>query len=80
MEALGKIGKPAVTALIEALKDEDSGRRRHAAGLLGEIGDSRAVAPLISALNDTDKWVQAAAIESLASLADPLAAAPLPDS
>ena len=49
VEALVKIGKPAVEPLIAALEDEGSGVRMNAAEALGEIGDSRAV-ELIAAL------------------------------
>jgi len=77
MEALGLIGKPAVPALVDALKDGDSDLRDCAASLLGEIGDARAVEPLVAVLDDPDKGVLAAAIMSLADLADRRAVAPL---
>jgi len=38
-----------VEPLIQALKDEDSGVRSRTAGVLGDIGDARAVEPLVQA-------------------------------
>lgn len=48
--ALVGIGSPAVPALIEALKDESPDVRRHAAALLGDIGDVSAISALVDAL------------------------------
>lgn len=52
VEALVKIGEPAVKPLIKALKDEFV--RAEAAQALGKIGDARAVKPLIQALKVDD--------------------------
>jgi HEAT repeat protein len=69
-EALGKIGVPAVPALIEALKDDDEDVRRAAAGALGEIGDPQAVPALIEALKDDDEYVRRAAVGALGKIGD----------
>ena len=76
-EALGKIGQPAVPALVAALKDEDSDVRRHAAWGLGEVKDPRAVEPLIAALKDKDSHVRGAAAWELGMIKDPRAIEPL---
>jgi HEAT repeat protein len=51
-KALIKIGEPAVPALIEKIKGEDSFVRNNAIRVLGEIGDRRAVPVLIEAVKD----------------------------
>jgi HEAT repeat protein len=60
--------KPAVPALVEALKDSDAGVRREVAITLGEIkADPRLVVqPLTDALKDKDNGVRTAVAESLA--------------
>lgn len=62
-EALGKIGTPAVDALIAALKTE--GTRLTAAEVLGQIGDVRAVEPLISLLKDKNTLLRETAAGAL---------------
>ena len=54
------IGEPAVEPLMEALKDENVVVRAEAAGVLGMIGDPRAVEPLINTLGDEDARLHAA--------------------
>jgi HEAT repeat protein len=54
VEALVKIGAPAVPHLIQALGDRDRGVRAAACRALGEIGDGQAVPPLIQALGDVE--------------------------
>ncbi|MFZ3385591.1 MAG: HEAT repeat domain-containing protein [Candidatus Hydromicrobium sp.] len=71
VEALVKIGKPAVELLIEALKDEDWHVRGRAAVALGNIGDGRAVGPLIKALKDKDSDVRMRAAEALVKIGEP---------
>ncbi len=72
-EALGKIGDPqALPALIEALKDKDSGVREVAAGALREIGP-QALPALIEALKDKDSEVRRAAAEALGKIGGPQA-------
>jgi len=58
VEALRRIGEPAVGPLIESLKDRDEDIRGGAANALGEIGDRRAVEPLIQALKDENENVR----------------------
>jgi HEAT repeat protein len=80
VSALGEMSDlQAIKALIEALKDSDSGIRQAAAATLVQLGDARAVKPLIAAFRDDDWWVReraAAALVSLGSAAlEPLVAA-----
>jgi len=51
-DVLVKIGKPAVSRLIAALKHKSDTIRMASATLLGRIGDKRAVHPLVEALTD----------------------------
>ncbi len=53
-----QVGRPAVPALIEALKDKEKTGRWRAAEALGDIGDDRAVEPLIAGLKDEEPWVR----------------------
>lgn len=71
-EALLKIGKPAVPALIAGLSDKNTYRRAHCAGLLGEIGDARAVEPLCGMVG-TEKNAKDWFIHALGRLKDPRA-------
>jgi HEAT repeat protein len=50
--ALGNFGAAAVPVVVAALADTDARVRRHAADVLGEIGDARVVKPLTVALKD----------------------------
>jgi TIR domain/HEAT repeats len=69
-ETLGKLkAKVAVTALIEALRDNQSSVRGPAAVALGQIGDKRAVAELIRSLYD-EEYVRERAAEALGELRD----------
>ena len=63
VEALGKIGEPAVEGLIKAL-DDDIDVRREAVKALGEIGDPRAFDALSELVHD-DKYVREFAREAL---------------
>ena len=60
VEALIDIGKPAVPELIETLESLYSGdhARALAAGILGKIGDPRALDPLRKALDDPNEIVR----------------------
>jgi len=76
----------AITALIEALEDEediapDGGYplRRNAAKALGKLDDSRAIAPLINCLSCDDYYVRESAAQSLEMLGDRRAIVPLRD-
>jgi hypothetical protein len=76
-EALVRIGKPAVPALIATLKYGDWGVRKKAAETLGEIGDDSAVPALIAALKEGGRgenywmatdWAAEAAVEALVKI------------
>ena len=62
--ALGEIGPEAVPALVEALKDKDSGVRERATMALGKIGPE-AVPALVEALKDKDSGVRERAAMAL---------------
>lgn len=68
VEALTKIGKPAIPALIEVLRVGDWDLRGRTAEALGEIGDNTAVPALNEALKDKDKNVRQAAAKALEKL------------
>jgi HEAT repeat protein len=55
VEALTKIGNPAIPALIDALDDRHLEVRGNAAEALGKIGDSSAVPALVEALKYNDE-------------------------
>jgi HEAT repeat protein len=76
-EALGKIGEPAVDALVAALKDNNTSVRRDAASALGKMKDARAVEPLITALADSDPNVRRDVAEALGMIGDARAVEPL---
>jgi len=68
---LGKIkDKRAVSALIDALKDEDNDARGEAARALGYICDASAVPALIRVLKDEDRHVRKGAAEALGEIGD----------
>ena len=68
LDALVKIGPPAVEPLIGLLKDENVFLRSFAAKSLGELGDKRAVQPLIEMLKDEDEEVRQSATRALDKL------------
>ncbi|MGD8815301.1 MAG: HEAT repeat domain-containing protein [Anaerolineales bacterium] len=68
--ALGKLGKPAVDWLIEALTHEKNILREKAARTLLDTKDTRAMRPLIQALEDEYWPVRKAAAISLGFLGD----------
>ncbi|HUW12272.1 MAG TPA: HEAT repeat domain-containing protein [Anaerolineae bacterium] len=70
IDALVKMGTPAVEALIEALRDWDSAIRSAAALSLGQIGDPLGVEPLISVLSDKESRVRRTAVEALGAIGD----------
>jgi HEAT repeat protein len=72
-EALVRIGKNAVPALVAALEDPDSNVRRHAARALGKIGEARAVKPLAAALRDGHEEVRREAAQALREIGDVVA-------
>ena len=77
VEALVKIGIPAVNQLIAAMKSEDWRARWTATVALGKIGDTRAVGHLIVALKDERPGVRCFAATGLAEIGDVRAVEPL---
>ena len=70
-EALLRFGPKAVDALVNVLKISSAEGRRLAAGVLGEIRDSRAVEPLCEVLEVDDEYaVRTAAATALGLLKD----------
>jgi HEAT repeat protein len=65
--AIEKMGTAAVEPLLEALQDKEGTVRRYSAGLLGRIGDPRAIESLGMALYDLHHDVGQAAAEALAN-------------
>jgi HEAT repeat protein len=68
IEALSKIGKPAVEPLIKALKNKET--RFFAAKALGEIKDPRAITPLINLLNLNESGISSTAALALGNFKD----------
>ncbi|MEM6403222.1 MAG: HEAT repeat domain-containing protein, partial [Cyanobacteria bacterium P01_D01_bin.116] len=64
-QTLAKIGQPAITALIELLKDEKS--RLLAVKSLSQIRRSEVIEPLLSVVDDSLAEVRVIAIETLSS-------------
>lgn len=77
VEAVVKMGKLAVPAVVDELSGAEVEPRMHAATALGRIGDAGAVEPLIRSLSDPDKRVVVAAVWSLGLLKDSAATEPL---
>ena len=77
LEALVKLGKPAVELLVAVLNGPGWYVRSDVATALGQIGDPRAVGPLIGALGDSDEYVRAGAAEALGRIGDARAVEPL---
>ncbi len=71
VEALGKIGEPAIPALTDALGDADPGIRWRVVEALGKIGNSHAVPGLFKALEDSDKKVREHAVRTLRNMGEP---------
>jgi HEAT repeat protein len=70
VEALVKIGAPAVGPLCKALGDPWSGRSANAARALGRIGDPSAVDSLCKALGHKEPDVRASAANALLKIGD----------
>lgn len=70
MDSLGRIGAPAVPALIDALDHNDSIRRAQAAKVLARIGPEAkpSVPALVRALEDNDERVRKAAARALGQI------------
>jgi HEAT repeat protein len=70
-EALVKLGKKSLNALITALQSENATVRKLAATTLGEIGDKAAVEPLIEVMqNDNEYSVRTVTAKALGELKD----------
>ncbi|MFQ5645314.1 MAG: HEAT repeat domain-containing protein [bacterium] len=65
VEALTKIGRPAVTPLLAALKYKNVDIRKNVVTVLGNIGDHQAIDPLIHLLDDHDLGVHRQIASSL---------------
>jgi len=65
VDALVRVGAPAVDSLIEAAKDAGARTRAHALEALGRIGGERAPGVLIGALSDRDRSVRYAGVRGL---------------
>jgi len=71
--ALRQIGKLAVPALTEALKDQDDSVREYVASVLGKIRDPTAIPALLEVLTDENDQVREAAVSALGDIGDPTA-------
>ncbi|MDD5136734.1 MAG: HEAT repeat domain-containing protein, partial [Candidatus Omnitrophica bacterium] len=70
IEALGRMGSPAVPALTEELKNGKNVWREDVVKALGSIGDGRAIAPLIEVLRDDSNDLRKAAVEALSKFGE----------
>ncbi len=73
------IGEPAVSSIIELLKDKKWYARKMAAFTLGEIKSKDAVSVLISSLDDKHPDVRSQAANALVIIGDKSAIQPLKD-
>jgi|GEM_PF-1058475 len=74
---LVELGSTVTLRVNDVLRDPDFAVRWHAAEVLGDIGDTRAVEPLIGLLADEEETVKRTAIESLGKLRDVRALEPI---
>ncbi len=72
-----KIGQPAVSPLIKALKNYNYLVRSNSIKALSELGDTCAIVPLINTLQDPNVDVRISAIEALKKFKDARAVEPL---
>jgi HEAT repeat protein len=77
VNAIERIGQPAVPGIIKALSDQDRGVRARAITALGKIRDARAVIPLIRLLDDPDGGIVRSALWALGYHEDNRATDPL---
>jgi len=70
IQALEKMGQPAVPVLVLGLGNAFEYHRRYAAGVLGQIASPEAVPALLAALSDPDDEVRLLAIEALKQIGD----------
>jgi HEAT repeat protein len=68
---LAALGKDAVDALINVVKDDSSFFRKGAMETLGEIGDARAVEPLMDAVKDGVPGALELAAQALVKIGEP---------
>ena len=67
---LGRMGKPAVPALVRFARAKNKGVRFSAARAMGETCDEKCIKPLITLLGDEYLSIRKAAAESLVALGD----------
>lgn len=70
LDAITKMGTPAIAVLIKGLKNPDRNIRWSAARVLGDIGDKKVVPALIETLKDEEPGVVKDAAEALGKIAD----------
>ena len=71
VDALRKIGEPAVEPLCKVFAHGDKEARWMASNALGKIGDVRAVQPLCQGLADSDGDIRACAVCALGDIGPP---------
>jgi HEAT repeat protein len=76
-QVLVELGPAVTLRVIDVLHDSHYFARWHAAEVLGDIGDARAVDPLIKVLADSSETVKRAAVQSLGQLKDLRALRPM---
>lgn len=77
VDALVRIGTPAVGPVAEALRGEGDGAKWELVVTLRRIREGRAVEPLIQTLKDEDRRVRIEAMEALGEIGDVRAVEPL---
>lgn len=77
VQALGKLGRPALQELLRRLKQDESGVCPDAVVALGCIGDPRALEPLLGLLRSDNDLMRWGAAEALGKLGDARAVEPL---
>ena len=70
IDAMVKIGCPAVDALIGFLREKDDQLKQLAISALGKIGEKKAVKPLISCLRDNNLQIRVSAAGSLCNMGE----------
>jgi HEAT repeat protein len=71
MRSLAEIGTPALSALIQCLRDPKAGNRWHAAMALAQIAAPESAPALVAALTDGDASVRWEAVKALAAIGGP---------
>ena len=70
VNALVELGEPALSRLINALKDKDENVRKQAVKALGLIKHANAIDPLIDMLADSDFYIRVMAAAGLEAIGD----------